>query len=212
MMIKVKICGVTNYDDALLVTNLGAEYIGFNFFKDSPRKVSVKMVKDVSAKLPPFVSAVGVFVDEDPAELVKTAKKCGLKALQLHGSESPEYCKDIAAKTGLPVIKAFRMQDENTIEQMKPYVEAVNYFLLDAYVPGVPGGTAETFNWDLAVKAKELGKPVFLAGGLTPDNVGDAVLKVQPFAVDACSGIERLPRRKDYDKMNQFIRHARGLK
>jgi phosphoribosylanthranilate isomerase len=211
-MVKVKICGVTNYDDALLVTNLGAEFIGFNFYRDSPRKVSVKMVKDVSAKLPPFVSAVGLFIDEDPAELAKTAKKCGLKMLQFHGAETPEYCKSAAEKTGLPVIKAFRMQDEGTIEQMKAYVDAVNYFLLDAYVPGEPGGTGETFNWDLAVKAKELGKPVFLAGGLTPDNVYDAMQKVQPFAVDAASGVERLPRRKDYDKMNRFIRRARGLK
>jgi Phosphoribosylanthranilate isomerase len=95
---------------------------------------------------------------------------------------------------------------------MRPYVDAVNYFLLDAYVPGEAGGTGETFNWELAVKAKDLGKPIFLAGGLTPENLAEAIEKVMPFAVDVASGVERLPRRKDYDKMNAFIRKARGLK
>lgn len=212
-MVKVKICGVTNYDDALLVANLGAEYIGFNFYKDSPRKVSVKMAKDVIAKMPPFVQSVGVFVDEELAEVVKTAKKCGLKLVQLHGQESPEYCWDAAAQTGCGIIKAFRIADEKSLEALPFYQDSVSYFLLDAYVAGEPGGTGEVFNWELAVKAKELvSKPVFLAGGLTPENIADAIEKVQPFAVDAASGVERLPKRKDYDKMKTFIRRARGLK
>lgn len=211
-MIKVKICGVTNFDDALLVANLGAEYLGLNFWKDSPRKVSVKMAKDIVSKMPPFVATVGLFVDEPLEEITKIVKKAGLKAVQLHGSETPEYCGQLSLACAVPVIKAFRIQDEQSIEAMKPYTEAVNYFLLDAYVPGEVGGTGATFNWDLAVKAKDLGKPIFLAGGLTPENVTEAIEKVMPFAVDVASGVERLPRRKDYDKMNTFIRKARGLK
>ena len=211
-MVKVKICGVTNYDDALLVANLGSDFIVFNFYKESPRKISVKLAKEITLKMPPFVSTVGVFVDELQEEVVKTAKKVGLKYIQLHGSETPEYCKAVSQDTGIPVIKAFRVSDEQSIESMAPYVDSVNYFLLDAYVPGEAGGTGEVFNWDLAVKAGEIGKPIILAGGLTPENVSEAIKKVMPFGVDVASGVERLQRRKDYDKMSKFIRSSRGLK
>ncbi|MCX5782526.1 MAG: phosphoribosylanthranilate isomerase [Elusimicrobia bacterium] len=161
-MVKVKICCVTNLDDALLVTNIGADYIGFNFYKESLRKISEKLCKEVVAKLPPFIIPVGVFVDEDINLIAKTAKKCSLKMIQLHGSETPEYCKEAKSLTNLGVIKA--------------------------------------------------GKPFFLAGGITPDNVSEAITKVQPFAVDVATGVERLPRRKDYDKVNKLVRIARGLK
>ena len=211
-MVKTKICGVTNYDDALLIANLGSDFIGFNFYKDSPRKISVKLAKEIIAKMPTFVSAVGVFVDEMQEEVVKTAKKTGLKYIQLHGSETPEYCKAVSVATALPIIKAFRISDEKSLEVIATYADGVNYFLLDAYAPDEPGGTGEVFNWDLALKAKEMGKSVFLAGGLTPENVTEAIKKVLPFAVDVASGVERLQRRKDYDKMNKFIRAARGLK
>ena len=211
-MVKVKICGITNFDDALLAANLGADFIGLNFYSESPRKVSLKNAKDIASKMPPFVSLVGIFVDEPMEELVKTAKKVPLKYLQLHGAETPEYCALAAQSTGLPVIKAFRVSDENSLEALPRYAESVNYFLLDAFVPGDPGGTGQSFNWDLALKAKEIGKDIFLAGGLTPENVTEAIIKVQPFAVDAASGVERLERRKDYDKLNKFIRAARGLK
>jgi len=211
-MVKAKICGVTNYDDALLVANLGSDFIGFNFYKDSPRKVSDKMAKEIISKMPPFVSAVGVFVDEAQDVIVKIAKKTGLKYIQLHGNETPEFCKAVAIAASLPVIKAFRISDEKSVEAIAAYKDSADYFLLDAYVPGEPGGTGEIFNWDLALKAKEIGKPIFLAGGLTPENVTEAILKVMPFAVDVASGVERLQRRKDYDKMNKFIRAARGLK
>jgi phosphoribosylanthranilate isomerase len=158
------------------------------------------------------VSSVGVFVDESQAEIVKIAKKTGLKYIQLHGNETPEFCKAVAIASSLPIIKAFRISDEKSVEAIAAYKDSVEYFLLDACVPGEPGGTGEVFNWDLALKAKEIGKPVFLAGGLTPENVTEAILKVMPFAVDVASGVERLQRRKDYDKMNKFIRAARGLK
>lgn len=211
-MAKVKICGVTNYDDALLVANLGAEYIGFNFYKDSPRKISLKMAAEIISKMPSFVLPVGVFVNEDINELIKTVKKSAIKIIQLHGSETPDYCKQAADATSLPVIKAFSISDDKSIEQISEYKDVAAYFLLDTFVPGTAGGTGEVFNWDLALKVKDLNKQIFLAGGLTPDNVSDAIAKVQPFAVDVASGVERLQRRKDYDKMNLFIRRSKGLK
>jgi len=211
-MTKVKICGVTNLEDALIVTNVGADFIGFNFWPQSPRKISERNCKEIVLKLPPFITPVGVFVDEDIEQLKKIAKKCSLKAVQLHGSETPDYCQKVSSETSLPVIKAFRIENEGSIEAIRPFLEAVNYLLLDAFVPGEPGGTGEVFNWDIALKAKDFNKPFFLAGGLTPENIGEAISKVAPFAVDVASGVERLPRRKDYDKVNKFVRTARGLK
>ncbi|MBN1823722.1 MAG: phosphoribosylanthranilate isomerase [Endomicrobiales bacterium] len=210
-MVKVKICGVTVVDDAVLVASLGADYVGLNFVKESQRKISVKMAKEMTAKMPSFIQTVGVFADEAIEELAKTAKKTGLKMVQLHGSETPEYCRQAKELTGLPVIKSFRISDEASIEPVAGYADSVDYFLLDAYVEGEPGGTGQTFNWDLALKVKDLNKQIFLAGGLNPDNVKEAIEKVMPFAVDVASGVERLPRRKDFDKMNKFIRTARGL-
>jgi phosphoribosylanthranilate isomerase len=208
---KVKICGVTNLKDATLVASLGADYIGLNLYKESPRKVSVKMAKDIIATLPPFITPVAVFVDEDITEAGKILKKCGFKMVQLHGNESVEYCTQLKVAANIPLIKAFRILDENSLSLMIDYKDVVDYFLLDAYVAGEPGGTGETFNWELALKAKELNKSVFLAGGLTPDNVLDAIEKVQPFCVDSASGVERLPTKKDYDKLKDFIRKAHGF-
>ncbi|MGA2090562.1 MAG: phosphoribosylanthranilate isomerase [Endomicrobiales bacterium] len=210
-MVKVKMCGVTNFADALLVTNAGADYIGFNFVKESPRKISDKLAKTIIAQLPSFVSAVGVFSNEDPLIVAKYVKKCGLKMVQLHGEETPDYCRDIRTKTGVPVIKVFRLENEQSLDALTAYVDAVEYFLLDSFVADVAGGTGVVGNWDLAVKVREMGRPVILAGGLTPENVAEAVKKVMPFAVDVASGVERLPRRKDYDRVNQFMRKARGI-
>ncbi|MCX5778252.1 MAG: phosphoribosylanthranilate isomerase [Elusimicrobia bacterium] len=210
-MVKVKMCGVTNYDDALLITNAGAEYIGFNFVAGSARKISDKLAKTIIEKLPPFVTPVGIFVNEDPVVIAKYVKKCNLKMVQLHGDETPEYCSQLHEKIGVPVIKAFRMENDQMIDKISRYADAVQYYLLDSFVAETPGGTGEVFDWDMALKVKELGKPVFLAGGLTPDNVAEAIKKVMPFAVDVASGVERIPRRKDYDRMNQFMRKARGI-
>lgn len=211
MAIKVKICGITNYEDALLAANLGADYVGFNFYKDSPRKISIKLAKEIISKLPHFVTPAGIFVNEDLDVVLKTVKKCGIKLIQLHGNENPDYCAEIFAKSAIPIIKSFRVSDEKSLEPISSYINTVNYFLLDAYVAGVEGGTGEVFNWDLAVKVKELNKPIFLAGGLTYENVTTAIEKVLPFCVDVASGVERLPRRKDFEKMKLFIRSARGL-
>jgi len=208
-MIKIKICGITNIQDATLAASLGADYVGFNFYKDSPRKVSAKAAKEIIAALPGFVIPAGIFVDEPVQELVTTVKKCGLKIIQLHGSESAAYCKEAASLCSLPVIKAFRVADETTLTAMQGYLDSADYFLLDASAPEAPGGTGMVFNWDIAVKAKELNKPFFLAGGLTPGNIAEAIEKVRPFGVDTASGVERLPKRKDYEKMKSFITTAR---
>lgn len=208
-MIKIKVCGITNKEDALLAASLGADYVGFNFCKDSPRKVSAKLASEIIATLPGFTLSAGVFVDEDIESLAKTVKKCALKIIQLHGSETPEYCREAASRCLVPVIKAFRVADETIIEAIAAYGESINYILLDAHIPGELGGTGEVFNWDIALKVKALNKPVFLAGGLNPENAAEAIAKVHPFALDTATGVERVPRRKDYERMKNFITNAR---
>ncbi|MDD5354736.1 MAG: phosphoribosylanthranilate isomerase, partial [bacterium] len=195
-MVKIKICGITCAQDATWAANLGADFIGLNFFKDSPRKISPQNALEILKEIPPFVSSVGVFVNEDIKNIVKLVKKLSLSLVQLHGEETVEYCRQIKeAVPGIKIIKAFRIKDETVFDSMRPYLEIADYFLLDVYVEGIAGGTGATFNWDLALKAKELGKPIFLAGGLTPENVQEAVDKAKPFAADVASGIERSPKR-----------------
>ena len=210
-MVKVKVCGITNDKDALWASGLGVDYMGFIFYKDSPRVITPKHALEIIKNLPPFICAVGVFVNEELKVIKSIVKKTGIKIVQLHGDESVEYCNELKSMIpGIKIMKAFRIENEETLKNIPAY--DVNYYLLDAYVEGVPGGTGEAFNWDLAVKAKECGKPVFLAGGLTPDNVKEAIEKVKPYCVDAASGIERLPRRKDYNKMHDFINKAREVR
>jgi len=226
-MVKVKICGITNEKDALWATNLGADYLGFNFYrgdhlKGSSRKISVELAKKIISKLPSFVLAVGVFVNEEIKTVLKIVKKCNLKLVQLHGEETPEYCENLKLQVTsyrLQVIKAFRIENEKSLEIIPQYLDKVDYFLLDTYVLGIEGGSGEVFNWDLAVKVKEevatsMGnpKPIFLAGGLNPENVQEAIIKVRPYAVDVASGVERLPRRKDYEKMRNFIHTVRSIR
>lgn len=214
-MTKIKICGLTNDKDALWATNLGADYLGFNFYKGSARKISPELAKKIITSLPPFVSSVGVFVNEEIKTVLKIVKKCNLSLVQLHREETPEYCEKLkveSLKLKVGIIKAVRIKDEKSLEIIPQYLDKVDYFLLDTYVEGVEGGTGETFNWNLAVKAKELvgSKPIFLAGGLTAENVQEAIRKIQPYAVDVASSVERLPRRKDYEKMKNFIQAVRG--
>lgn len=209
-MVKVKICGVSCKEDATWAANLGADFIGLNFYKESPRKVSLSYAQEVVSVLPSFVLAVGVFVNEDIKNVVRTAGKLHLPLIQLHGNEPLDFCKQV--KEAIPeikIIKAFRMENENSLTAFGTYTEIVDYFLLDAFVAGIPGGTGQNFNWDLAMQAKSFGKPIFLSGGLNPHNVGEAVEKVKPFAVDVASGVERSPKRKDYEKMKEFITKAK---
>lgn len=211
---KTKVCGITNKDDAIWAINYGADYIGLNFFKDSPRHITASTAAKWVGELPPFASVVGVFVDAPVKDIVDAVIKLKLKGVQLHGSESPATLNELRQTlSGLGhkifIVKAFRVQDEASLSSLADFQGAADYFLLDAHSADAMGGTGTTFNWDLAVKAKDAGTPIFLAGGLTPENVKEAVKKVQPFAVDVASGVEKSPKRKDLKKVQDFIQNAK---
>jgi phosphoribosylanthranilate isomerase len=210
-MPKVKICGITNAQDALWAANLGADFIGLNFYPQSPRKVSAKHAKELAAQIPPFVSVVGVFVDEPLESLAKLVKSVPLKIVQLHGQETPEYCKSVKA-LGVRVSKVFRLVRPLDLSELTPYEEAVDYFLFDSHSDAALGGTGETFAWEWMKGAEQLTKPFFLAGGLRPDNILEAIKTVHPPMVDVCSGVEKSPTRKDYEVMKQFIQSAKSIR
>ena len=200
MSVKVKICGVTNFDDALGAVEAGADALGFMFYEPSPRNVSIKVAADIIRQLPPFVAKVGVFVDAAEEGVRRAIGECGIDTLQFHGNETPEFCRKFSP---LKIYKAFRMENLESLRALPGY--RTDAWLLDSFVEGKPGGTGAKFNWDLAVESKKLGRPVILAGGLTPENVADAVRKVRPFAVDVSSGVESSPGRKDHAKVREFI-------
>lgn len=203
-MVKVKICGITSLDDALAAVDAGADALGFVFYERSPRNLNPMQASAIIAKLPPFVQTVGLFVNEEAERVNWTADFCGLDLVQLHGDEEPEYCRDVRRR----VIKAFRVQDMESITPLRTY--PVAGYLLDAWCPDCYGGTGKTFNWEVAAAAREFG-PVILAGGLTPDNVRGAAEQVRPYAVDVSSGVESAPGKKDAEKVREFIRNAKGL-
>ena len=204
MSVTVKICGITSEADALAAAEAGADAIGLMFYEGSPRHVTLEQAKAISAALPPHVMRVGVFVNAEEAFVHQALTECMLNILQFHGDETPEECSRYPVMT----LKAFRVQGEETLAQLEAYPSAG--YLLDAYVKDALGGTGATFNWDLAVRAQEFGKPIFLAGGLTPENVAEAVRKVQPFGVDVSSGVEIEPGRKDAQQMRTFVAAAKG--
>jgi len=210
-MIKVKICGITNNQDALWAANLGADYIGLNFYPQSPRKVSARNAKDIVAGVPPFVGVVGIFVNEPIESITKLVKSVPLKAVQLHGDETPEVCQAVKA-LGVKVIKAIRLQKPLEATDWEPFADVVDFFLFDKYSEAAPGGTGETFAWEWLQTASQLTKPWFLAGGLNPENLGEALKTLHPTYVDVCSGVERLPTRKDFEAMKKFIQTAKGFK
>lgn len=202
-MTRVKICGITNSEDAERACASGADALGFVFYPQSPRAVDPERVRQIVAGLPPFVVSVGVFVDRPLEEVVEIAERCRLNAVQLHGREDPEYCSRVPLK----VIKAFRIAGSRLPEEISQY--RVDAILLDTYRPDVPGGTGQRFCWDLARQAKKYGR-VVLAGGLDCENVADAIARVQPYAVDVSSGVERAPGRKDPALLAEFLRRAKG--
>ncbi|MFN3966394.1 MAG: phosphoribosylanthranilate isomerase [Endomicrobiia bacterium] len=212
-MTKIKICGITNYEDAMYSVTLGADFLGFNFYSKSKRKISIDTAKEIISKLPDTFVPVGVFVDEEIDKIKEIVERCNLNMIQLHGKESPEYCNELKLKIEnekIKIIKAFRIKTEGTLKYIARYKNVADYFLLDTYVPEIEGGTGETFNWEIAIEVKKFNVPIFLAGGLTPENVKEAVMKVQPYAVDVASGVERFPRRKDYNKLRDFITIVRA--
>lgn len=203
-MVRVKICGITNLEDAVAACGAGADALGFVFFKASPRYIVPEKAAEIIRALPPFITPVGVFVDEGADEVKEAAGMSGIRVLQFHGSETPGYCGSF----GMPYVKAFRVRDMESLAGLEGYADASAY-LLDAYSEAEFGGTGMTFNWDAAVYAKKFGR-IILAGGLTPDNVAKAVQTVGPYAVDVSSGVESSKGRKDHDAVNKFIENAKG--
>jgi len=229
-MTKVKICGITNKEDAFWASSLGADFIGVNFYKNSLRKVSVSNAKEIVSSLPKFTTPVGVFVDEELEQLVKVCKKVGITYVQLHGDETVEYCKEL--KMRLPDVKIIKVikikpkcEDQQNVpeyinsifEQVKQFSEVVDYIMFDTYIETAVGGTGEKFDWNVLVEIKNLLQKenininFFVAGGLNADSVEEVVELLDPWCVDVCSGVERLPRRKDFEKMKAFIRKVKNV-
>ena len=200
--VKVKICGTTSLKDALLVAESGADAVGFIFYSRSPRSISQKEVKEIVAQLPPFIETVGVFVNETSDKVNRIAEQCRLTAIQLHGDESPAFCRRIKRR----VIKAFRVKDAESLKGISDY--NVSGFLLDAYHDENKGGTGQVFDWNLALRVKKQ-RSVILAGGLNPYNVYTAIHRVRPYGVDVCSGVEKSPGMKDPKKIGEFIKSVR---
>jgi phosphoribosylanthranilate isomerase len=211
---KVKICGITNKTDALWAVNYGADYLGLNLYKKSPRHVSVANAAKWASQMPAFATMTGVFVDESAEAVLHAVNQLNLKLIQLHGDETPEIIRHLrltlesAGKQAL-IMKAFRIQDRQTLDAIPPFLPCVDYLLLDSFNPDRMGGTGGRFDWDLAIAAKDFGKPIFLAGGLAPENVREAVKKVGPYAVDVATGVEKSPKRKDLRKLQEFIVNAK---
>ena len=209
-MLKVKICGITNYDDALSATNLGADYLGFQLIKDSPKKVSEKMLQDVNEKLPPFVLAVAIFQDQDQKTITKTVKKTQVKAVQLNGKETPEFCKALQIALGVKVFKLMKYTSAMDILNLKPYIGNIDYFILDVSQIDEQGNI--TVSFDALKEVAQLNVPFFVTGNISSENVGSLMETVTPYGVEADTSIERKQRRKDFDKMSLFIKKAHGLK
>ena len=202
-MIQVKICGITNLEDALTAIDAGADALGFVFHPKSPRHVFPEQAAAIIRHLPPFVQTIGLFVDESLDMVNATADQCGLELIQLHGMEKPGYCDSVRRR----VIKSFRVKDITSLEPMRDYRVAA--FLLDAWSPAAHGGTGQTFNWEIAACAAQSNR-IILAGGLTPENVAEAVRKVRPYGVDVSSGVESGPGKKGCRRIIDFISNAKS--
>ena len=198
---KIKICGITNKDDALNAIALNVDALGFIFYEHSPRYISPEKVEEFILDLPPFINTIGVFVNAEAAYINETVKRCKLNGIQLHGSEAPEFCTQFS----LPTIKAIPVREHNDITAIPKYKGCVNGILLDTKAENVHGGTGKTFDWGLAIEAKEYDTPLILSGGINAKNIGKALKMVSPYSIDICSGVEREPGIKDYNKMQELI-------
>lgn len=205
-MTRIKICGITSLDDAHAAVECGAHALGFNFYPPSPRYITPDAARRIVSKLTPEVLTVGVFVNISSATTVEgIAAASGVGAVQLHGDESPQYCRELK---GMPIIKALRVGAGFNASEAAGY--DVDAILLDSFNPSGRGGTGHTFDWSLARQAREFVRKLYLAGGLTPENVSDAIIAVQPYAVDVCSGIESAPGKKDLTRMRRFVAAVRA--
>jgi len=196
---RIKVCGITCQEDARSAVAAGADALGFIFVEQSPRLVEPDMVRAITAQLPPFVVRVGVFRNETIEVVEEIVNYCRLSMVQLHGAETPEYCRKISCQ----VIKSFSVRPDSESQELAEYTDIVSGFLLDTYHKQMAGGTGMPFDWALVEQVSPPG-PVILAGGLTPENVGEAIRQVKPFAVDVNSGVEYQPGRKDPEKLKNF--------
>lgn len=202
---RIKICGITRAEDALAAVSTGVDALGFVFYKKSPRAVSVEQARSIIEKLPAFVTTVGLFVDSAAEEVDNILQQVSLSLLQFHGDEPAAYCEQF----GVPYIKAIRVtQSDDVNAKIANYPSACG-ILLDAFKEGIPGGTGESFDWSLVPSTTN--KPIILAGGLTPENVSDAIKQVKPYAVDVSGGVEKEKGIKDLQKLNAFVRGVQSV-
>jgi phosphoribosylanthranilate isomerase len=204
--VRIKICGITRVEDALAAARLGADAIGLVFYAKSPRAVTVEAASDIVAELPPFIAKVGLFVNAPEEEVKAVLGRVPLDVLQFHGNENPDDC----AGYGRPHIKAFRVREGMDLHRLAKDHAQASAFLLDSFTPGLWGGSGQSFDWSLAPQG--VSKPLILAGGLTPDNVAEAIAAVRPYAVDVSGGVEKSKGVKDVDKMRAFIEGVRNAK
>jgi len=197
MTTRIKICGITNLDDAKKVVELGAHAIGF-VFADSPRKIEPLFAREISQAIPPFISKIGVFVNEEIKTIKEIYDNCFLDAVQLHGNEDSQYISALS----IPCIKAFKVSGNEVIKQIEEF--SLPYFLLDSFDKKLSGGTGQSFDWQIAKDAAKYGK-IILSGGLNPENIKEALETVNPYAVDISSGVEKSPGKKDVKKMESVI-------
>ncbi len=200
-MTKIKICGITNLDDALRCAEAGAETLGF-VFAPSPRQVAPLAVAKICERIPDSISKAGVFVNENPPALLKIARDCQLDYVQLHGREDQEYFQQL----NFPFVKVFQVKNEAILSEIERF--QLKLFMLDSFVNGNSGGSGKNFDWEIAVQAKRFGRFI-LSGGLTPENVGSTLQKVRPYGVDISTGVEKFPGRKDLEKVKKFIQEVK---
>ena len=205
-MTFVKICGITNMDDAHAAVAAGADLLGFNFYKPSPRYITPQHAREIVRRFPTGVLKVGVFVNQELAEVQTIMREAGLGAIQLHGDESPEYCTKFP---GCYVIKTFAVTDTFDVEAAAAY--DVDAIMLDTKHHHLRGGTGRVFDWSVARQATVRFPELYLAGGLSPENVENAIKTVRPFAVDACSALEDRPGKKNHERMRVFINTVRSV-
>lgn len=210
-MVKVKICGITNYEDAINAARLGADYLGFNFYKGSPRYIHESKAKRIIEGLPKNVKTVGIFVNEDTSKIIRAAESCNIDLIQLSGDEDAPAISKLRKATNKKIIKVFRVKNKEDIKNIldfkKSFPSKDFFVLLDSFKKGDYGGTGTMFDWGIVSIAKGFNKKrLFLSGGLKPANVKQAICKVKPYAVDVCSGVEKSPGKKDSKKVREFIK------
>jgi phosphoribosylanthranilate isomerase len=207
-MTFIKICGITNIDDARAAVAAGADALGFNFYTPSPRYIAPPTAREIVEQLPSSILTVGVFVNEETPESVKKiASEAGVAAFQLHGDESPSYCRELSDRY---VIKTLTVSGDFDIEMVQHY--DVKAIMLDTRDNNLRGGTGRVFDWSVAIEVNKVAAKLFLAGGLSPENISEAIELVRPYAVDACSALEDRPGIKNHDRMRAFVELARSVK